>query len=342
MSPVYHGSDICQPMNLLHSASRPQRHSSCVPQHHDWGYESAIFKHNDKDDSPNQRNVWDDLEYDAQVGLFGREQRQVAGPRVRQGGRMSLKKTGSSNGGVLNKSKNGIENTGIPTNEWPNQELESDELEKVTPEANRKASQVVIKCDTRAGKTNAARAHSRAHTLTVFRSSNEITLDGKEGWERIGLIVRLRFKRKNFATLQHSLGKVSPTPHLFSTPRNRVTTPISHNTSWTSATASTSHVLDPIGTVYTYPLFERQWKDETRSFSMKKVVETLRPHNKIVEELPVLYNWFPEAVPVDAIFPPGVPLSAKEIHVKNDTSSQKDVLTMYRPSTHTTFVGETS
>jgi hypothetical protein len=65
----------------------------------------------------------------------------------------------------------------------------------------------------------------------------------------------------------------------------------------------------------TFAPFVRKWKDETQYFSMKKVVASLRPVGKVVDELSTPYNWFPEAVPIDALFPPGVLMTAKEINV---------------------------
>ncbi|KAI8941640.1 hypothetical protein NX059_002853 [Plenodomus lindquistii] len=46
---------------------------------------------------------------------------------------------------------------------------------------------------------------------------------------------------------------------------------------------------------------------------MRKIRATLRSFDKVVPELGTRYHWYTDAIPVDAIFPPGVPLSAKEI-----------------------------
>ncbi|KAJ8117081.1 hypothetical protein OPT61_g1634 [Boeremia exigua] len=55
------------------------------------------------------------------------------------------------------------------------------------------------------------------------------------------------------------------------------------------------------------------WQDETRDFSMLAVRATLRSSNEQPGELVMSYNWYPDAVPVDSLLPPGVSLSAKEI-----------------------------
>lgn len=61
-------------------------------------------------------------------------------------------------------------------------------------------------------------------------------------------------------------------------------------------------------------LSKGEWIDETRDFNMKDVLATLRNSNEQPSELVRNYNWYPDAVPVGALLPPGVPLSAKEIN----------------------------
>jgi hypothetical protein len=64
---------------------------------------------------------------------------------------------------------------------------------------------------------------------------------------------------------------------------------------------------------YTLPVFRRTWIDETYHFSVDAIRSTLRPAGVKVDDLGTNYGWYADAVPVDAILPPGVPLSAKEI-----------------------------
>jgi hypothetical protein len=56
------------------------------------------------------------------------------------------------------------------------------------------------------------------------------------------------------------------------------------------------------------------WNDETQTFNMKAVCATLRDSNAQPGELVRNYNWYPDAVSIDALLPPGLPLSAKEIN----------------------------
>ncbi|KAF1954295.1 hypothetical protein CC80DRAFT_536833 [Byssothecium circinans] len=80
------------------------------------------------------------------------------------------------------------------------------------------------------------------------------------------------------------------------------------------STATPKSTIEPRKPVQTLLHFVRQWKDETHDFNMRKVIATLRPADREVEPLSAAYHWFPEAVPVDALFPPGVPMTAKEIN----------------------------
>jgi hypothetical protein len=61
------------------------------------------------------------------------------------------------------------------------------------------------------------------------------------------------------------------------------------------------------------PPISRPWIDETQDFNMRTVRSTLRPANQALKDLRPDYTWYTDAVPVDAIFPPGISLSIKEI-----------------------------
>lgn len=53
---------------ILARQSRPQRSSTWVPKTRDWRYATGVIKHDDFDDAPKSRSVWDTLDYDYQVG----------------------------------------------------------------------------------------------------------------------------------------------------------------------------------------------------------------------------------------------------------------------------------
>lgn len=55
------------------------------------------------------------------------------------------------------------------------------------------------------------------------------------------------------------------------------------------------------------------WHDETRDFSMSIVRAILRGPEERPGELVRNYRWYPDAVPVDGLLPPGVPMSSTEL-----------------------------
>jgi hypothetical protein len=57
----------------------------------------------------------------------------------------------------------------------------------------------------------------------------------------------------------------------------------------------------------------KMWHDSTRNFNMLTVRTTLRSPNETSGGLVRNYSWYADATPVDALLPPGVPLSIKEI-----------------------------
>lgn len=300
---------IRDPSDILHRTSRPQGHS-LLPRHRDWRYERGSFGHEDHQDVAKQRSVWDGLDYDARIGIFGRERRTVRG---------SCRKTDSENCGVFEERDDRNNPTASPTTMGLDGTVESPE--KVTPKASRNTSKIGNAGDGSARKLNLAKACSRPHTVAAFERSSENTDGGKEVWEQTRLITSLKCNSINIAAVERTSNEVPATPSrsIRSTPQ--ATPSILKKKGWNSATATptTPSALRVCDTIIeaspTPPLFERQWMDETHNFNMKTVVESLRPDLKAMEQLPAAYNWFPEAVPIDALFPPGVPMSAKEIHV---------------------------
>ncbi|KAF2998864.1 hypothetical protein E8E13_003865 [Curvularia kusanoi] len=62
-------------------------------------------------------------------------------------------------------------------------------------------------------------------------------------------------------------------------------------------------------------LLSENWRDPTGDFDILAVRETLRAPHITPDKLIRSYSWYPGATPVDALLPPGVPLSVKEILV---------------------------
>ncbi|KAF2635503.1 hypothetical protein P280DRAFT_523048 [Massarina eburnea CBS 473.64] len=125
-------------------------------------------------------------------------------------------------------------------------------------------------------------------------------------------------KRKRTATPQTAASKRSTAVDTTTTKRTETPRTKSRNATpqsmMTVLTSTPIPSIEPHEPIRAFPLFLRQWKDETQNFNMKTVVASLRSADREMEPLSSKYTWFPEATPIDAILPPGVPLTAKEIN----------------------------
>jgi hypothetical protein len=302
------GPAIQEPGDNLPRASRPQRHASWLPRHRGWQDQTGVLQHEDHVDPLKQRTVWNEFGNDAQNGMSGRERRRVEKRR-------RLTQTSSGDAGEGDKE----DGTATLPEASPCPSSPSISPAK-QPQASKKMSTAESACDESARKLNAVKAPSRAYTIAGSKRSGENSDAGGQVWERTRLITRLKFAGRNIAILKRILAGVPATPSR-STRSKPCTTPSLRKTARTPAAAtpttpSSLRVLDSAKRLHSLPLFERQWKDETQNFNMKKVLESVRPGSKAVEELPALFTWFANAVPINALFPPGVPVSAREIHVR--------------------------
>jgi hypothetical protein len=311
--------------DILHRASRPQRHSSFLPTRRDWRYASGVFTHDDHDDTPKQMTVWDELDYDAQTGVFGRgkERRRAREfARTRSGTTVGAddedresprKDSGEDDEDAVAESPDAMEMDGA---------MDSPDKVTPTPKSGMKGS------GKSAGKRSKVATPSKWHTLASFTrvdEDGEFSEDGKDGeqvWQQTRLVARLNFSPANSATVERIVSNPG-TPckparlAIQTTPSTLQKTPRTPN-GFTPATPSTLRILTSIEPTHNLPqpLFERKWTDETHNFNMKEVVETIRSSEMEVKDIPVLFNWFPDAVPIDALLPPGIALSAKEILVR--------------------------
>ncbi|KAF1912899.1 hypothetical protein BDU57DRAFT_457084 [Ampelomyces quisqualis] len=210
--------------DILARLSRPQRNSTWVPKKRDWRYAKGVIQHDDFDDAPKSRSLWDTMDYNFQTG-----------------GRHSTPGSGRSrSGSVIDTSPSTAicKPMIIPQGLW--------------------------------------------RQVTRLALDIEAGLNGGEASYKVtGLIVRLRFTRKNKAQFK--------------------------------ASVYTPHKLDSIESVHEFPLFKRVWIDETYDFNMATVRSKLRSANVKFSDIGANYAWYTDAVSIDAMFPPGVPISAKEI-----------------------------
>jgi hypothetical protein len=250
---------------------------------------TGVYQHADFDDEPYARSVWDSLDHYYQAG--GRE---IGVARSRLG-------SSSVAGGELC----GVESLDVFQ----------------TPKS-------VV------STLSIGSAERAIHTLSTYKSmilrrgpwaqvtrlkSNESTPedDQETRYEIVGLVVRLRFTGKNKTDLQEIFEQPTQSPYpsslVYQNMTPLVSSPNTPATARTAQTIRTPHKLGSIKSLCTFPLFNRTWVDETYDFGINTVRAKLRPADVKVEELSEHFTWYADAVPVDALFPPGVPISAKEI-----------------------------
>jgi hypothetical protein len=272
---------------ILARQSRPQRNSTWVPKKRDWRYATGIFQHEDFDDAPNMRSVWDTLDYHYQAGGQSESRRQRGSVGVASRG--ELGDIGSME--VLHT---------------PNSTASTMSLGSSTGAAQ---------CRTASKPMTQRRAWAQ---VKRFRPSEFVLgADREARYEVVSLTVRLRFTGKNKTRLremrEQPVPPATPPSMIYKNMTPPVSTPNTPATARTAQTIHTPHRLDSIESLHAFPLFKRRWVDETYDFKVDIVRVKLRSFGIKSEELGAHYHWYADAVPIDAIFPPGVPLSAKEI-----------------------------
>ncbi|EAT79241.2 hypothetical protein SNOG_13357 [Parastagonospora nodorum SN15] len=209
---------------ILARQSRPQRSSTWIPKTRDWRYATGVIQHDDFDDAPKSRSVWDTLDYDYQVGEEA----------------------------VHTTKSTGLRNLpASPSNVAPY-------IIDYKPMTMPKSGWMQVK--------------------RLKRSDTPDVVIGVANYETMALIVRLHFTRETRAQVKAIL-----------------------------------EGLDSIKSLHAFPLFKRAWVDETYDFNAAAVRSKIRPIDRAYDELGANYHWYNDAVPADAVFPPGVPISAKEI-----------------------------
>jgi hypothetical protein len=280
--------------DILARQSRPQHSSTWVPKTRDWRYATGVIQHDDFEDAPKSRSLWDTLDYDYQA----------------DGNKDSPTRRTTTSGNGAGRERDIAGATGVAH----------------TPKRNiSKMSDASSPAKT--GYKSMSLRKGTWKQVTRFTRVANTTEDGaEETYELTGLVVRFRFTGKNKAHTQNILERPAvpmPTPSSLNhirTPKARqnftppVSSPDTPATARTAETIHTQHILDSIESLYTFPLFKRTWVDETYNFDVNTVRSKLRHDGTEVDDLGSNFHWYTDAVPVDAIFPPGVPISAKEIH----------------------------
>ncbi|KAF2451148.1 hypothetical protein P171DRAFT_153680 [Karstenula rhodostoma CBS 690.94] len=341
-------TEIRNPVDILLRASRPQRSSTHLPHRRDWRYAAEIFRHDDEDDTSyrgRESTVWDKLDWDAQIGVFGKEKRRHAVKRATE-----LQE-------VMLDDEEGVEERRLPlgldgtvdldvvkTVATPERSTNSEDVGGVltTPKMVSTTPKRILKSFAQARRSR-QRFRSRADTIAGFRRSeeqaDEAIDESEETWLPTRLVVCLKFSCQGTDKIQRILaGELVSGEAQLATPNspaadvsgevpaaqgNDLATlqvldlkpSYAATTATTASTATPSHGsdTDTDRSVRSLVPFERQWLDETRNINMNDISGILRAPGLEVSALPESFNWFAEAVPVDSLFPPGVPISEKEI-----------------------------
>jgi hypothetical protein len=272
---------------ILARQSRPQRNSTWTPKKRDWRYATGVFQHDDFDDAPNSRSVWDTLDYDYQADGYIEA--------LRRSGSVSITLTEL---GAVESSE---------TFHTPKSTVSPMSIGSWKDAARSKT----------ACKPMTLRRRAWAQVKRFGLSESALSDHAEARYDVVGLVVRLHFMGKNTTKLREILEQpiqpLKPASIAHQNMMPPIPSPDTPATARTADTIRTPLILDSIKSLYTFPLFKRTWVDETYDFRVDIVREKLRPAGVKVEELGEHYGWYTDAVPIDAIFPPGVPLSAKEI-----------------------------
>ncbi|KAH7359811.1 hypothetical protein BKA66DRAFT_372914, partial [Pyrenochaeta sp. MPI-SDFR-AT-0127] len=269
--------------DILARQSRPQQYSTWVPKTRDWRYATGVFQHDDFEDDPKDRSAWDTMDYDYHTTVNTKgDQRNLSRSNSGSGSSIGVSSMVNTDCG-LSKMAGQIK---------PLRKLNTPQKNKLAPIASSNASGSAI------------------------NSNMELS------YQPISFVVRLRFTGANIAVMQRRLSTTPESPPI----SQLITPPITPQTlkkaglhevqatNREAATMKTPCTLDSIKSINPLPLFQRSWLDETQNFDMKTVRSTLQESAARAENIGDKYDWYADAVPVNAIFPPGVPLTAKEIN----------------------------
>ncbi|KAF2027090.1 hypothetical protein EK21DRAFT_72727 [Setomelanomma holmii] len=289
--------------DILARQSRPQRNSTWIPKTRDWRYATGVIQHDDFEDAPKARSVWDTMDFDFQGQTIG-----------------------STQEGVRSSS-------GLKSDTGTDEVAGAAHTPKCTASVGMSRSPAAETQKKIGYKPMTMRKYAWAQVATYTRKEKADADTGESQYSIKGLTVRLHFTGKNKAQLQEILWQPAQP----------------------AMTVHTPHVLDSIESLYTFPLYQRDWVDETYTTNLKDVRSTLRdPKAKDVKELGDNYGWYFGATPIDAIFPSGIPLSAKEIcafyphHVRwkgvmlrftNNDYRGADIMGMQRDTVKTSIPG---
>ncbi|KAF2870753.1 hypothetical protein BDV95DRAFT_607888 [Massariosphaeria phaeospora] len=299
------------PADILRRAARPQRHSSYIPRARDWRYKTGVYQHEDNYalDAPAQQTVWDQLDEDYQIAVGSRERRLRATRDVDYAGeREDGSVTGTEESGSTPRKARGSASMSTSVSVSP---------------MKRAAVALAKKKRSRAWQVDYFARDACAADEGVPTQQEAEAEEGDEKdehWTQTRLVLHLQFSDRTTSALQRIVSSL-PTP----APSSLSASPVRPRQMRHDSVAPPTPKSTASTSLQSVQLFQRTWADETRSFNMAAVRKKLRdPVAAATFEVPEGCVWFAEAVGMYALFPPGVPVTAKEIcafyphHVRHD------------------------
>ncbi|KAF2277394.1 uncharacterized protein EI97DRAFT_457419 [Westerdykella ornata] len=302
---------IRTPADILHRSSRPQYHSTYLPPKRDWRYVTGVYRHEDFTDTPGDQTVWDMLDEDA---CGARRKRRRKERKRRKGWTVDTTQAG-------NKVEEG-EGNGVGYAATAHEGGEDEYGTSTTVMGRMISRPISIKC-----------------FAPISQNSNTTSATNNE-YEPTALIVHLRLPKPSANKSRLPDRQTTPAPQ--TAPRatevpSTTDSPSSIKTFRTRTSSTTSAVIfspspasntdgfTPLTILsptpppppskthnHTSP-YKRPWMDNTYAPSPSshtiRHASTRNPHRP----LPAHWTLFPSAVPIDALVPPGIRLSAPEL-----------------------------
>ncbi|KAH9871055.1 hypothetical protein J1614_006629 [Plenodomus biglobosus] len=259
--------------DLFARRSRPQHHSTYIHKRRDWRYDADGFKHDVLKDDPDIRSTWNSIDNDDRARSAPQNTLEVQDHTTR---------------------------TTRTTRKYATDRTTRGAIEIADAAKAEKPYRAPVRSGSR--KTKLSLRGGSWKSVVWYRSVQNKTEASGPHYEAFALTVRLQFTGQRVASLRRLIGKAAAIPK---------TPPLHIATSFTPV--NSPRILDSIESVNSPAFFQRVWTDESQDFDMGRVRATVRKANKEVPEIELKYQWYADAVPIDAIFPPGIPLSAKEI-----------------------------
>lgn len=176
-------------------------------------------------------------------------------------------------------------------------------------------SQTIVRVEPFKKKAKVAK-RNKWTLVSRYALSDEAIRNNETGYCAFSLVVRLRLSGQLVIEQAPDRYTTTSLRDLAQPPDTRANLKTPHD--FTTPVARTMKTLNTpktrsISSIHGHVRFERSWVDETQDFNMREVCSTIRRPDTPVKDLGKSYAWYNDALAVDALLPPGIPLSAKEL-----------------------------